>query len=53
MRKQNMYYDDLIIGNILQKQWSVKWLKRPRVYEVDRKLGGQNSPTQTTGLLIY
>jgi hypothetical protein len=27
MRKQNMYYDDLIIGNILQKQWSVKWLK--------------------------
>jgi hypothetical protein len=40
MRKQNMYYDDLIIGNILQKQWSVKWLKRlSRVYEVDRKTG--------------
>jgi hypothetical protein len=35
--KANMYYDDLIIGNIL---WSVKWLKRSsRVYEVDRKIG--------------
>jgi hypothetical protein len=41
MRKQKKYvYDDLIIGNILQKQWSVKWLKRlSRVYEVDRKTG--------------
>jgi hypothetical protein len=37
--KQNMYYDDLIIGNILQKQ-SVKWLKTAfKVYEVDRKTG--------------
>jgi hypothetical protein len=42
MRKQNMYYDDLIIGNILQKQWSVKWLKTAfkSIYEVD-ELGGQ------------
>jgi hypothetical protein len=44
MRKQNMYYDDLIVGNILRKlvitKVTKKWLSR--LYEINRKTWGQN-----------
>jgi hypothetical protein len=44
MRKQNIYYDDLIVGNILKKSsyygCSQKWFSG--LHEIDRKLGGQN-----------
>jgi hypothetical protein len=54
MRKQNMYYDDLIIGNILQKQWSSVIKTAQEYMKSIGKLGGQNKipDSQTTGLLL-
>jgi hypothetical protein len=43
MRKQNIYYDDLIVGNILRKVVITavqKWFSG--LHEIDCKLGGQN-----------
>ena len=44
MRKQNMYYDDLIVGNILQKAVISKVIKNgfQEYMKSIGKLGGQN-----------
>jgi hypothetical protein len=44
MRKQNMYYDDLIVGNILQKVVITKVIKNgfQDYMKSIGKLGGQN-----------